>query len=450
MRSVLNRTGLAAAVTLFLMAGAQAQAALPLVVDGQPVPSLAPLIKEVAPAVVNIRVKSTVSQRSPFADDPLSRRFFGIPDTPRERTVQGQGSGVIVDAANGYIVTNHHVVQNADAIEVTLLDDRVLDAEIIGSDPGTDIAVLKVTPGELTEIPFGDSDQAEVGDFVIAIGNPFGLTHTVTSGIISAQGRTGIGGTDAYEDFIQTDASINPGNSGGALVNLRGELIGVNSAILSRSGGNIGIGFAIPSEITQSIMGQLLEFGEVRRGLLGVQINTIERDQAATFGLSTGGGAIITSVAPGSAAEAAGIELEDIVVGVGDKTITTADELRNAIGLLSAGEKVRIRLVRGGKPRTVTATLGTRVVPSAAEGSAIHPGLEGAEFAAADNGGVAVVSVAENSPAARFQLASGDVILRVNQRTVTSVAELEAAAANQRVLWLLVQRGGQRFILPIR
>ena len=443
-----TRASLVAALSVFFWAGAQA--ALPLVVDGQPLPSLAPLIKEVAPAVVNIQVKSTVAQRSPFADDPLSRRFFGIPETPRERTVQGQGSGVIIDAENGYIVTNHHVVQNADEIQVTLLDDRVLTAEIIGSDPGTDVAVLKVTGDALTEIPFGDSDAAEVGDFVIAIGNPFGLTHTVTSGIISAQGRTGIGGTEAYEDFIQTDASINPGNSGGALVNLRGELIGVNSAILSRTGGNIGIGFAIPSKITQSILRQLIEFGEVRRGLLGVQIGTIERDQAEAFGLTTGGGAIITAVTPGSAAAAAGIQLEDIVVSVDDKAITSANELRNAIGLMAAGEKVRIRLVREGKERTVTATLGERSVATAAEGSSIHSGLAGAEFAAADNGGVEVVSVAENSPAAGYQLAAGDVILRVNQRTVTSVAELEQAAANQRVLWLLVQRASRRFILQIR
>ncbi len=449
MQEYLSAAPRLAALALTLLASS-AHAALPLFVDGQPVPSLAPLIKEVAPAVVNIKVTATVAQRSPFANDPLSRRFFGIPDQPREREVSGQGSGVIIDAASGYIVTNHHVINGADEIEVTLLDDRVLTAEIIGSDPGTDIAVLKVDGKDLVEIPFGDSEKAEVGDFVIAIGNPFGLTHTVTSGIISAQGRTGIGDREAYEDFIQTDASINPGNSGGALVNLRGELIGVNSAILSRSGGNIGIGFAIPSKITQSIIRQLLEYGEVRRGLLGVEIGTIERDQAEDFGLTTGGGALITAVSPGSAAEAAGIKLEDIVIGVGNEKITSASELRNAIGLMAAGEDVRIRLVRDGKIRTVTATLGARTVATAASGEEIHPGLAGAEFAASDNGGVEITALAENSRAAQWQLAVGDIILKVNQRTVTSVDELAAATTNQRVLWLLVERGDTRFIRQIR
>ncbi|MEM1264152.1 MAG: Do family serine endopeptidase [Pseudomonadota bacterium] len=448
MRTLLSRAGALLVLTVGL--ATSANAALPLVVDGQPVPSLAPLIKEVAPAVVNIQVRATQARTSPFADDPLSRRFFCIPESPRERRVQGQGSGVIVDAANGYIVTNHHVVQNAVEIQVTLLDDRVLEAEIIGSDPGTDVAVLKVAGDDLTEIPFGDSNAAEVGDFVIAIGNPFGLTHTVTSGIISAQGRRGIGDREAYEDFIQTDASINPGNSGGALVNLRGELIGVNSAILSRSGGNIGIGFAIPSEITQSVMRQLLEFGEVRRGLLGVQIGTIERDQAEDFGLTTGGGALVTEISPGSAAEKAGLQLEDIIIGVGEKTITDADELRNAIGLMSAGEVVRIRLVRDGKVRTVRATLGERSTAAAAEGTNIHPGLDGAEFATSPNGGVEIVGVAEGSRAAAWQLAPGDIILKVNQRTVTSVAELTEAASGQRVLWVLIQRGDTRFIRQIR
>ncbi|MEM8983364.1 MAG: DegQ family serine endoprotease [Pseudomonadota bacterium] len=448
MRTLFSRAGAVAVLTAGLVTSANA--ALPLVVDGQPLPSLAPLIKEVAPAVVNIQVTATRPRSSRFADDPLSRRFFGIPEAPRERQVQGQGSGVIVDAANGYIVTNHHVVQNAVEIQVTLLDDRVLDAEIIGSDPGTDVAVLKVDGSDLTEIPFGDSDVAEVGDFVIAIGNPFGLTHTVTSGIISAQGRSGIGDREAYEDFIQTDASINPGNSGGALVNLRGELIGVNSAILSRSGGNIGIGFAIPSEITQSVMRQLVEFGEVRRGLLGVQIGTIERDQAKEFGLTTGGGALITEVSPGSAAEKAGLQLEDIIIGVDDKTITDANELRNAIGLMAAGEVVRIRIVRDGRTRTVRATLGERSETAAAAGTTIHPGLDGAEFATADEGGVEITSVAEGSRAAAWQLAPGDIILKVNQRTVTSVAELTEAASGQRVLWVLIQRGNTRFIRQIR
>ena len=263
-------------------------AALPNSVDGEPMPSLAPLVKRVAPAVVNIRVSQTVQSRSPYADD-MFRRFFGLPDGGGggAREVQSAGSGVIVDAGEGYILTNHHVVEGADRIQITLLNEDTLDAEVIGSDPETDIAVLRVDPDSLVDIPIGDSEAVEVGDFVIAIGNPFGLGHTVTSGIVSALGRTGIS-RNGYEDFIQTDASINPGNSGGALVNMRGELVGINSAIISRTGGNVGIGFAVPSELARSIMRQILDFGEVRRGLLGVSIQTIDSESAKALGAEGG------------------------------------------------------------------------------------------------------------------------------------------------------------------
>jgi len=251
--------------SLLMFVIATSSAALPDSVNGQPLPSLAPLVKQVAPAVVNIRVSQTVRAQSPYGDE-MFRRFFGLPDLEggRSRQVASAGSGVIVDAANGYILTNHHVVDGADKIQISLFNDDSLDAEIIGSDAATDIAVIKVDPENLVELPIGDSDQVEVGDFVIAIGNPFGLGHTVTSGIVSALGRTGIS-RNGYEDFIQTDASINPGNSGGALVNMRGELVGINSAIVSRTGGNVGIGFAVPSAIARSIMRQILDFGEVRR-----------------------------------------------------------------------------------------------------------------------------------------------------------------------------------------
>ncbi|MDJ0919256.1 MAG: trypsin-like peptidase domain-containing protein, partial [Woeseiaceae bacterium] len=255
-------------IAVFTLLAPTAYSALPAEVNGQALPSLAPLVETTSPAVVNIRVRQTVETSSPFGDDSF-RRFFGLPDVPRgPRDVQSAGSGVIVDAERGYILTNHHVVDGADEIRVFLHDETEHKAEIIGSDPATDIAVLKVEADDLIEMPIGDSDEVRVGDFVIAIGNPFGLGHTVTSGIVSALGRTGIG--DGLEDFIQTDASINPGNSGGALVNMRGELVGINSAIISRSGGNVGIGFAVPTEIAESIMRQLLDFGEVRRGLLGV------------------------------------------------------------------------------------------------------------------------------------------------------------------------------------
>ena len=445
------------AAAWLMSATGPAAAALPSVVNGQPVPSLAPLVKQVSPAVVNIQVTSTrKSSRNPFADDPLTRRFFNIPEQPAERQIQGAGSGVIVDASNGYIITNHHVVAGADEIKVTLRDDRTLPAEIVGSDEGSDIAVLKVGDTNLVDIPFGDSDGLEPGDFVIAIGNPFGLSHTVTSGIVSALGRTGIGGlgTDLYEDFIQTDASINPGNSGGALVNLRGELVGINSAILSRSGGNIGIGFAIPSNMTQSIMRQILDFGEVRRGLLGVVINSINADNAEAFGLKNVTGAIVTSIEPNSAADHAGLEVGDVVTAVDGKKVDSSQELRNTIGLRRGGDDIEITLLREGKVRKVKAKLGDKSQLSAGTGSEIHPGLEGAAFASASAAGsgrgVEIVSVEPGSPAQRAQLAAGDVILQVNRQRVNSVAELKVLAADGGVLWMLIRRDGATVLRQVR
>ncbi|MFQ6005760.1 MAG: Do family serine endopeptidase, partial [Woeseia sp.] len=412
-----------------------------------PVPSLAPLVKKVAPAVVNIRVSQTVSTRSPFGDDTF-RRFFGIPD---EREVASAGSGVIVDAENGYILTNHHVVENADQIQISLINEVSLDAEVVGSDAATDIAVIKVDPENLVELPIGESDDVEVGDFVIAIGNPFGLGHTVTSGIVSALGRTGIS-RNGYEDFIQTDASINPGNSGGALVNMKGELVGINSAIISRSGGNVGIGFAVPSEIARSIMRQILDFGEVRRGLLGVTIATIDEESAKALGAEVDSGALVSNIEPGSAAENAGLQVDDIIVRVDDKKIDSSIELRNAIGLRGSGEKVDIEFVRGGKSRTVTATLGQRAVARSG-GADIHPGLAGARFAtsaASAVGGVNVTDVEPGSPAAQRGLRSGDVIIAVNRRPVQGLSEFRNAAQGNRILFLLVRRGDRQLMLQIR
>ncbi|NNF66683.1 MAG: trypsin-like serine protease, partial [Gammaproteobacteria bacterium] len=254
------------AAVIMLLTTPVLQAALPLTVDGQKLPTLAPMIKQVSPSVVNIAINGSVEvDNNPLFDDPFFRRFFNVPEQPQRRQFQSAGSGVIVDAEKGYILTNAHVVSNAEEIEVTLLDDRVLSAKVIGSDAGSDIAVIQVESKDLEQIALGDSDELEVGDFVVAIGNPFGFSNTVTSGIVSAKGRSGIN-RDAYEDFIQTDAPINPGNSGGALITLGGELIGINSAIISNSGGNLGIGFAIPINMAQSIMEQIIEFGEVRRG----------------------------------------------------------------------------------------------------------------------------------------------------------------------------------------
>ena len=266
------------------VAGAQ----LPAAVGETPVPSLAPMLKRVSPAVVNIATRGTVQEQNPLLNDPFFRRFFDVPNQqPRQREFQSAGSGVIVDAKNGYIITNAHVVENATDITVQLLDNRSLKAKVIGTDPGSDVAVLKVQAGNLVDLPIADSDRAEVGDFVVAIGNPFGLGHTVTSGIVSALGRSGIN-PEGYEDFIQTDASINPGNSGGALVNLSGQLVGVNSAILSRTGGNIGIGFAIPSNMMKTVMNQLIKFGTVKRGVLGVNIQTLVPEIATSMDLPEG------------------------------------------------------------------------------------------------------------------------------------------------------------------
>ncbi|MEO8225616.1 MAG: Do family serine endopeptidase, partial [Gammaproteobacteria bacterium] len=366
--------------------GNPAAAQIPARVGGQDVPTLAPLVKQVEPAVVSIATKGTVSAPSnPLMEDPFFRRFFGFPDQQqqqRRRQVQSAGSGVIVDAAKGYILTNHHVVENAEEIEVFLTDNRNLKAKVVGSDPGTDIAVIQVENGKgLVQMKLGNSDQVQVGDFVLAIGNPFGLQHTVTSGIVSALGRSGIN-PDGYEDFIQTDASINPGNSGGALVNLKGELVGINSAIFSNSGGNIGIGFAIPVNMAKSIMNQILQFGEVKRGLLGVSISDFSADSAKAFGVEgTAEGALVQEVVDGSAAEKAGIEVGDVIVAVDGQNIKSASELRNTVGLKRSGDQVRVDVLREGKRRQFTALLSEVSSTARISGEDIHPGLAGAELA---------------------------------------------------------------------
>ena len=437
--------------SLLIALATTAGAAMPASVDGQPMPSLAPLVKRVAPAVVNIRVSQTVDAQAQYGDE-MFRRFFGLRQSPGgSREIASAGSGVIVDAVNGYILTNHHVVAGADQIQISLHDDTTLDAEIVGSDAATDIAVIKVDPEGLTDISIGDSDAVEVGDFVIAIGNPFGLGHTVTSGIVSAKGRTGISRT-GYEDFIQTDASINPGNSGGALVNMRGELVGINSAILSRSGGNVGIGFAVPSEIAQSIMRQILDFGEVRRGLLGVTIQTIDKESAIILGTDVESGALVSRVVPGSAAEKAGLLVDDIIIKINDNKIDSSRELMNAIGLKGSGESVEIEFVRDGHTQNVVATLDQQT-NSQTVGANIHPGLAGAVFASAtesSSGGVEVIEIEAGSLAAQRDLRAGDVIMQVNRQTVRNLAQLQEIAAESQILFLLVQRGDRALMLKIR
>jgi serine protease Do/serine protease DegQ len=436
---------------LLLAISATATAQMPVAVDGQAVPSLAPLVERVAPAVVNIRVKATVTQRNPFGDDPFWR-FFGAPNGG-SREVQSAGSGVIVDAERGFILTNHHVVSGADEIQVSLIDGEILDAEIVGSDAATDIALLKVDGNGLVDMPIGDSEAVRVGDFVLAIGNPFGLGHTVTSGIVSALGRTGIS-ANGYEDFIQTDASINPGNSGGALVNMNGELVGVNSAIISRTGGNVGIGFAVPTEIAGSIMRQILDFGEVRRGLLGVTISPVDSEVAEALNASVDRGALITEVVPGSAADDSGLRVDDIIIAVNEEKIADASELRNAIGLKGSGEDVEITYIRDGDTRITTAVLGEAQVARSA-GTDLHPGLAGAEFStyttsSGAEGGVEVTTVADGSVAAQRGIRSGDVITAVNRRSIRNVQQLREIAAANRILFLLVQRGDRSLMLQIR
>jgi len=330
---------------------------------GVALPSLAPMIKGASPAVVNIATRGVLTERvprnNPLLEDPFFRRFFNLPNEPavRHRKFQSAGSGVIVDAVKGYIVTNRHVIENASEITVTLLDTRRVAASVVGSDEGTDIAVLKVQEPHLAEMPLGDSSHLEVGDWVVAIGNPFGLQHTVTVGIVSALGRTGIN-PHGYEDFIQTDASINPGNSGGALVNTSGELIGINSAILaSENGGNIGIGFAIPVNMVKAVMQQLITYGAVKRGALGIKLGELSVERAESLGLVNARGVLIEDVAHGSPAERAGIKPGDIVVSINGMALESATQLRNAIALLRVGQTVELRVWHKGIIRPVPVSI---------------------------------------------------------------------------------------------
>ena len=423
--------------------------------EAAPMPSLAPMVRRVSPAVVNIATRGTVreqAQHNPLLDDPFFRRFFETPPDaqPRERQFQSAGSGVIIDAKNGYIVTNFHVVENASEITVTLLDNRTFSAKVLGTDEGSDLALLQAKEPNLVEIGIADSSQLEVGDYVVAIGNPFGLQHTVTAGIVSALGRSGIN-PEGYEDFIQTDASINPGNSGGALVNLRGELVGINSAILSRSGGNIGIGFAISANLVRSVTDQLIRYGEVRRGILGINIYDVKPDIAKEYGLSETSGALVGAVAPGSAAEKAGMKTGDVITSVDTHPIRSAAELRRTIGMLRVGDKVGLGVVRDGKPLQLTALIGEKSGLETGGAGGIHKSLEGAELAdAAAGGGVTVKAVQEGSPAAQAGLRTNDLIVGVGRVPVANLKAFRDASRGVSLLLLNVRRGAQILLIPIR
>ena len=432
-------------------------AAIPAYVEGKPLPSLAPMIEKTRPAVVNIATRGSVNiQNHPLLNDPLFRRFFkGFENLPQQKEVKSLGSGVIIDADAGYIVTNHHVIEGADEIAVTLHDGQQLEAKVVGSDPEADVAILKVEQEKLklTHIPFADSSELRVGDFAVAIGNPFGLGQTVTSGIISALGRTGLG-IEGYEDFIQTDASINPGNSGGALVNLRGELIGINTAILASGGaGNVGIGFAIPINMVRELTDQLIEYGEVRRGMLGVIMQNLTPELARAFGLEMHQGVVISQVVDDSAADKAGLKAGDVVSEINGVAVKSASSMRNMVGLMRVGAKMDISVIRDGDEKILTAYIEDEVEQSLA-GEKLNVKLAGAVIESHDEGGskfLMVADVSRGSAAWNARLRKGDLILSVNRAPVKSLADMKkmVKASDEQILFN-VQRGQTALFILIQ
>ena len=431
-----------------------AQAALPLSVDGQDMPSLAPVVEQVTPAVVNILVSGKKVTRQEI---PEQFRFFFGPDMPdaqvQEQPFQALGSGVIIDAAKGYVITNHHVIDGADEIKVTLKDGREVKAKKIGEDQQSDIALLQIKADGLTEIKLANSEQLRVGDFAIAIGNPFGLGQTVTSGIVSALGRSGLN-IENLENFIQTDAAINSGNSGGALINLRGELIGINTAILGPNGGNIGIGFAIPSNMVKDLTDQIIKYGEVRRGVLGVMGGELTTDLAKAFGYDKQNGAFVSQVMPGSAADNAGIKAGDIIVSINDNPVRSFGELRAKVATMGAGKVVNLGIIRDGKAQTVQVTL-KQSDEMTTPVKSIHPALEGAKLENTKKGqqpqGVEVAEVAPKSPAAAIGLRKGDVIAGINRLRVNNMNDFSKAIKGRTdVLALNIIRGDSSLYLVLR
>ena len=451
MRIWISRLGCVLLLTGIAVASAQDRAVGPL-------PSLAPLVEGVAPGVVNIGVSGTVEVRGPFTNDPLFERFFG--DQLDQRPLRGEGSGVIVDATEGYLLTNHHVIENADEITVTLSDGRQFSATVIGSDADSDLAVVKIEGNDLTDIPFASNDDLRVGDYVVAIGNPLGFENTVTAGIVSGLGRGLNPNSSAYEDFIQTDASINVGNSGGALVNLRGELVGINSAIVSQTGGNIGIGLAIPVDMARTVMDQLIEFGDVQHGLLGVIMQTLTPDTAEEFGYSVTEGAQVTEVIAGSAADAAGIRKDDVIVGVNGEPMATGNELRNRIGFMRPGEEVNIDIVRDGRRRTIAVVLRarpedapiSREIPRefVPDPDPILEGLELFEGERFGMRGLVVVAVEPRSAAGLQGVEEGDLITSINRRPVATRDQARAIVDSARFIQLEIRRGNRNFAIRVR
>ena len=422
-------------------------------------PTLAPLVNQVTPAVVNISVVTRAPMEdNPLFRDPFFRRFFNLPERPQQRREQAAGSGVIVDAANGYVLTNQHVVKDAEQVIVTLKDRRQFKAKVIGSDPGTDVAVLQIQARDLTALRFGDSDQLQVGDYVIAIGNPFGIGQTVTSGIVSALGRSGLS-PEGYEDFIQTDASINPGNSGGALVNLRGELVGINTAILGPAGGNVGIGFAVPSNMSRAVMAQIVKFGEVRRGRLGIEMVDVNAEVAKRLGVASLDGVAVAAVQPGSPAEKAGLRERDVITHLNGRPLHSAAELRARLALTAIGEELELRTVRNGETRNIRVRIAAVQQVSGTDSVTI-PQLAGMRVVEIERGsplyqriqgGVIVAAVEDGSRAFQAGLRAGDIVYAVNRRRIRTAAEfVSALRAAERGYTVSLIRGDFNLSIVIR
>lgn len=453
MKSQLSLVSVSIFAAFLLAQPAPAHAKLPFFGAGdQEMPSLAPMLENVTPAVVNISVAGSreVRQRLPGALE----QFLGRGGELRqEQPFRGLGSGVIIDAKKGYVVTNHHVINEASEIQVTLKDGRSYKAKKIGEDPESDIALLQIEAEDLTQVALADSDALRVGDFTIAIGNPFGLGQTVTSGIVSALGRGGLG-IEGYEDFIQTDAAINSGNSGGALVNLKGELIGINTAILGPNGGNIGIGFAIPANMMKNLVAQFIEYGEVRRGALGVRGGDLNAEIAKAMKAKTNKGGWIQEVVPGSAADKAGLKSGDIITHLNGKQIGSFTEIRAKIATLGVGKEITLGILREDKAMTVKVTL-EAAEATTAEAKVLHPMLEGASLSDGKTpdgeAGVVINDVAGRSPAAALGLEKGDVIVGVSRSRVTTTKELrDILSKSSGVIALQVQRGERILYVLIR
>ncbi len=441
----------------FLLVAHGSFSALPIFdSQGETLPSLAPMLEKVNPAVVNISTFTTREVNNPILNDPLFRHFFGQPNgrqfhsPSRKRRTQSAGSGVIVDADNGTVITNYHVVEGADEIHVSLNDKRTFTAKLVGSDPEVDIAILSIEADNLLQLSMADSNDLRQGDFVVAIGNPFGLENTVSTGVISALGRSGLG-IEGYENFIQTDASINPGNSGGALVNLRGELIGINTAIIAPNGGNVGIGLAIPVNMAKNSADQLLEFGEVRRGQLGIVIQDVTTELAEAFELDEQQrGVLITQVREGSSAAKAKLMSGDIILKVDGYAVTTAAKLRNVVGAARIGDTLKIDLIREGKPKKFNVKVGD-AVNMALEAKDIHPRLEGAELKDAKNdAGVEITAILKSSPSAQSGLMVGDRIVSINRVLIANYEQLaEVAKRSKGKLLFRVIRGNSALFIVL-